>query len=446
MALPSFVSLPYQDPAAYFAPFAPRPYAIFLDSAQSDPEQGRYSFFSFDPTQTFHDPKTLWDDLNHALGAYEDIQPHPDLPPFQGGIMGYWGYELLHTLEKVPERPRDEMDIPDAGLGFYDWVAAFDHQQQKAWVISLKSADHAQSILEKIRNTSLPTHPHRTDYAPLTWQPDFTAQEYQDTVQRVIDYIMAGDIFQANLTQRFCAELPEGFDAYDFYDILRQHNPAYFAAFLRFPDFCLASSSPERFIRLQDQHIETRPIKGTRPRMSNPQADQAHAQDLLNSVKDTAENTMIVDLLRNDLSRVSTPESVEVPELCGLHSFTSVHHLISTVRAKLAPSYSAIDLLKATFPGGSITGAPKIRAMEIISELERCRRTAYCGAIGYLGIGGRLDTNITIRTAILKKQKAAVHVGGGIVADSDPVSEYQETLDKARALFQAFDMAKGPAQ
>jgi len=440
MTPPFSVPLPYADAAHYFAPFAQRPYAQFLDSAQFDERQGRYSYFSFDPIEQLSATPSFWDDLKAALTLYHHITPSPALPPFQGGLLGYFGYELLHGLESVSERPHDAMDIPDACLGLYDWVAAFDHMTQKAWVISLRSPDHAQSRLDEILTAQATPRSQPTALAPLQWHSDFTAHEYQHSVQRVIEYIHAGDIFQANLTQRFCTDLPNDFQPYDFYATLRRHNPAFFAAYLNFPDVTLASSSPERFIRLQDHHIETRPIKGTRARHQDKQDDQKAAQDLRTSLKDRAENIMIVDLLRNDLSRVSLPDSVVVEELCALYSFSSVHHLISTITATLKPDHSAVDLLKASFPGGSITGAPKIRAMEIISSLERCRRTAYCGAIGYLGIGDRMDTNIVIRTALFKQGRAAVQVGGGIVADSQPALEYQETLDKAQALFHAFDL------
>lgn len=257
-------------------------------------------------------------------------------------------------------------------------------------------------------------------------------------VQKVIDYIHAGDIFQANLTQRFTADLPKDFSPYGFYQNLRAINPALFAAYLNFDGFSIASSSPERFLKLDHKKAETRPIKGTRPRHTDPQCDQKNATDLAQSAKDRAENTMIVDLLRNDLSKVCTPHSVHVPELCAVHSFASVHHLVSTVTGELEEGQTALDLLAGCFPGGSITGAPKVRAMEIISELEACPRGPYCGAIGYIGFDGNMDTNIVIRTVVFKDNLAAAQVGGGIVADSDPLAEYNETLDKARALFDAF--------
>ncbi|MFZ1427679.1 MAG: aminodeoxychorismate synthase component I, partial [Geminicoccaceae bacterium] len=266
---------------------------------------------------------------------------------------------------------------------------------------------------------------------------NFTATGYEAAVQRVVDYILAGDIFQANLSQRFLAELPAGMDAWGLYRRLRRRNPAPFAAFLDFEGVQLASASPERFLELRGRQVETRPIKGTRPRGATPETDRQLGAELLASAKDRAENVMIVDLLRNDLSRVCRDHTVLTPELCVLESFATVHHLVSTVTGELRDGLDAVDLLRATFPGGSITGAPKIRAMEIIAELEPSARGPYCGSIGWLGFDGWMDTSITIRTFAIKGRRVAFQAGGGIVADSEPAAEYAETLDKARALIEA---------
>jgi para-aminobenzoate synthetase component I len=266
---------------------------------------------------------------------------------------------------------------------------------------------------------------------------DFTRPHYEAAVQRVIDYILAGDIFQANLAQRFSAELPEDLSPLDLYRRLRERNPVPFAAYLDFRDVVVASASPERFLKLQDGLVETRPIKGTRPRGLTPAEDGASARELLASEKDRAENVMIVDLLRNDLSRVCLDRTVLTPEICALESFATVHHLVSTVTGELKPDMGPVDLLRATFPGGSITGAPKIRAMEIIAELEPTRRGPYCGAIGYIGFDRTMDLNIAIRTYAIKGRTVTFQAGGGIVADSDPAAEYEETIAKARALIAA---------
>jgi len=272
---------------------------------------------------------------------------------------------------------------------------------------------------------------------------NFTRPKYEQAVKRVIEYILDGDIFQANIAMRFNVALPENFKRFDYYRRLRSINPAPFAAFFELGEFAIASSSPERFMRLAGNRIEARPIKGTRPRGINPAEDAALAKALCESEKDRAENIMIVDLLRNDLSRVCEDGSVDVPALCALESFASVHHLVSTVTGTLRPGLGAVDVLRAAFPGGSITGAPKIRAMQIISEIEPHARGAYCGAIGYIGFDGAMDMNIAIRTVVLEKQRAVFHAGGGIVADSVPASEYAECYDKARALLTALGVKPG---
>jgi para-aminobenzoate synthetase component 1 len=251
----------------------------------------------------------------------------------------------------------------------------------------------------------------------------------------VKDYILAGDIFEANISQRFSADLLDR--PFDLYRRLREINPATFSAYLAFDDTILASASPERFLKLTHGQVETRPIKGTRPRGKTAQEDQAFANELMKSEKDHAENVMIVDLLRNDLSRVCEDHSVQVPQLCGLESYPAVHHLVSVVTGKLTSKLTAVDLLRATFPGGSITGAPKIRAMEIIAEIEPTRRGPYCGSIGYIGFNGDMDTSIAIRTYAIKNNKVTFQAGGAVVVDSDPVDEYEETLTKARALKKA---------
>lgn len=266
---------------------------------------------------------------------------------------------------------------------------------------------------------------------------NFTADTYQDAVKKVIEYILEGDIFEANISQCFKTELPEGLSPFDLYRRLRAINPAPFAAFLMFEDVVLVSASPERFLQLSDKKIETRPIKGTRARGETVTEDERLKQDLVSSEKDRSENVMIVDLLRNDLSRVCRGHSVKVPQLCGLETYASVHHLVSVVTGELSEEKDAIDLLRASFPGGSITGAPKVRAMEIIAEVEALQRGPYCGSIGYIGFNGDMDTSIIIRTFAIKNRVVAFQAGGAVVADSDPLAEYKETLTKAKALHRA---------
>ena len=453
----------YLDPVAAFARVAAEPFALLFDSALQDPRHGRYAFVAADPFLTLvakdgeirlgercfrGDPFLA---LHDELARYRQ-RGHRNVPPFQGGAAGYFGYDLCHHLEKLPAPPPEngELAFPDMALGFYDVVAAFDLWQRRAWIIStgqtqtdngnraVRAAERAGVFRAKLENTASPRPPAAIGF-PVSWQSNFTRDAYQAGVAKIIDYIRAGDIFQANLSQRFRARLPEHFDSFALYQRLRAVNPAPFAAYLNFGDVVLASSSPERFLRVRGDMVETRPIKGTRPRGMTPAEDAALAEVLRESAKDRSENVMIVDLLRNDLSRVCRDHSVHVPELCVLESYATVHHLVSTVTGRLRPGMTAVDLLRAAFPGGSITGAPKVRAMEIIAELEPTRRGPYCGCIGYIGFDGAMDTNIAIRTLAFKNQTAVFQAGGGIVADSDPALEYEETLDKAKALFACFE-------
>lgn len=450
-------AIDYGDPFAAFRRFADLPGAVFLDSARTDSPLGRYSFVAADPFLILEsrdgtiiadgrrwvgDPFTA---LADQLARFR-IEPRPGLPPFQGGAAGWFTYDLGRHLERLPIQPVDDQPIADLMLGFYDLVLAFDHQARAAWIVAsgLPESDPAARAaraerridwaLERLASEPPPLPPPAVLPKP---QPDISRETMIDMVRRTIDYIYAGDIYQANITQRFRAALPEGFDPLPVYDRLRRGNAAPFAAFLRFGETAILSASPERFLRLSQGRVETRPIKGTRPRGRTPEEDRALAEQLGSSEKDRAENLMIVDLLRNDLSRVCKPHSVEVPSLFAVESYATVHHLVSTVTGVLQDGRGPVDLLRATFPGGSITGAPKIRAMEIIAELERNRRGVYCGSIGYVGFDGTMDTSIVIRTIVCAHGMATFQVGGGIVADSDPAAEYQETLDKGRALIAA---------
>ena len=368
--------------------------------------------------------------------------------PFQTGVVGYLGYDLAHHLERLPHPAVDDLAFPDLAAGFYDAILAFDHGERRAWILSSgwpeanpvasmhRRKARADLLAARVGRAREPDpEPEAASEAGL--RSNFTAGGYEAAVQRVVDYILAGDIFQANLSQRFQAELPDGLDAWRLYRRLRRRNPAPFAAYLDLGEVQIASASPERFLELRGRQVETRPIKGTRPRGATPEADRRLGAELLASAKDRAENVMIVDLLRNDLSRVCRDHTVLTPELCVLESFATVHHLVSTVTGELRDGLDAVDLLRATFPGGSITGAPKIRAMEIIAELEPSARGPYCGSIGWLGFDGWMDTSITIRTFAIKGRRVAFQAGGGIVADSEPAAEYAETLDKARALIEA---------
>jgi len=481
------------DPVETVTRFLDLSYLLFLDSGSgiAGPGElqqlGRYSFLTADPARVICSKgrrtrllvEGQWVSVpGDALGVARDLlapfgaEPLAGMPPFQGGVAGYVGYGYGSVLERLPAHRFDDLAIPDVVLGLYDWVIAWDHQSGEAWVVSTgmpaagaarprrarERLEMVKARLERPPGTRGPAANGRgaREPAPATGRsapsypvPDvdgaerlglrstFTHRGYLDGVARVREYIVAGDIFQANLSQRLHAPLRDR--PFDLYRRLRRRNPAPFAAFLDFADLSVLSASPERFLRLAGPggEVETRPIKGTRPRGLGPMHDAVLGRALSESDKDRAENVMIVDLLRNDLSRVCRPGSVRVPELLALEHHPTVHHLVSTVVGRLEEGSDAIDLLRAAFPGGSITGAPKVRAMEIIAELEPTQRGVYCGAIGYLSPTGAMDTSIVIRTYLTLRGQVYFQAGGGIVADSDPELEYRETLDKASALIGA---------
>jgi para-aminobenzoate synthetase component 1 len=463
------------DPVDVVERFLDLPYVLYLDNAAGT----GFSFLAADPAIVVRSKGAVTEILQRgtwrrvegdALGVVREmlkdarIDPVPGLPPFQGGVAGYIGYDYGAVLERLPPTRYDDLALPDVTLGFYDWVIAWDHRLGSAWVVSLglpacgperehrarermemvaarvgRSAGNrgTQGGTQRHPETSAPSYPVTSTDAAMAigLRSTFTHRGYLDAVAKVREYIVAGDIFQANLSQRFQAPLRE--PPFELYRRLRRRNPAPFAAYLGFDEVTVLSASPERFLRLDhDLRVETRPIKGTRPRGLVPMHDAALGRALAESEKDRAENVMIVDLLRNDLSRVCRPGTVRVPELFALEQYPTVHHLVSTVVGELEPSADAVDLVRAAFPGGSITGAPKVRAMEIIAELEPTRRGVYCGSIGYISASGAMDTSIVIRTFAAIGGELYFQAGGGIVADSDPELEYRETLDKARALIE----------
>lgn len=428
---------------------------VFLDSSKFDASLGRYSYIAVDPIHVIKSKNNIItvDDKPCSGNPFEIIKQTLDiystktldeLPPFQGGAVGYFAYDLLHHLESIPRAPSDPLNVPDLVLGIYDCVMAFDHLKKQCWILSHGFPEKNKTIRQNLAREKVEAlyqkailsepQPNQNWSNDSPIESNFSKQDYCAAIQKTIEYIYAGDIFQANITQCFHGRLPPNISYNDLYLALRQQNPAPFSAYLNFSDVCVASASPERFIRLQDGNVETRPIKGTRPRGKNSKEDTQLAEALLASEKDRAENTMIVDLMRNDLSRVCDADSVEVTQLCGLESYETVHHLVSAVEGKLIDGNDAIDLLQATFPPGSITGAPKVRAMEIISELETVARGVYCGSVGFIGFDGNMDTSVVIRTYILKDRDVYFQAGGGIVADSLPTEEYAESLVKARAL------------
>ena len=462
--VPIVEELPWRAPHELFHAFAGEPFALFLDSASAAPgkdatRHGRWSYIALDPFDTISLRATPGTDavsmVKAKLAALPETQGAPHLPPFIGGAAGFFGYGLARTLERLPdEEPPlaiDDQKLPDMALGFYDLVLAFDMTGERLLLITTglpeanaekrmaRAMARARTLRDRLENMPACPAPQAASPAPL--RTNFTRTGYETAVQRVIDYIHAGDIFQANLSQRFETRLGNGDTSWDLYRRLRTASPAPFACYFNFGEGEIVSSSPERFLRVENGKVETQPIKGTRPRGHTPEEDKRLADELLASEKDRAENVMIVDLLRNDISRVCKDHSVIVEKLCALESFSNVHHLVSTIRGELREGANAADLLAACFPGGSITGAPKVHAMEIIAELEPTTRGPYCGAIGWLGADGAMDSSIAIRTMTVKESRVTFQAGGGIVADSDPHQEYLETLAKARAMASALGLS-----
>lgn len=346
--------------------------------------------------------------------------------PFIGGALGLFGYDLGRRFERLPVQAAADIAVPDMAVGIYDWAllrnVATGDWQLVHWGDEAGLANRL-AWLEQQQAKPAPSFALQG-----SWQSNMSRAEYGEKFARIQEYLAAGDCYQINLTQRFSA--PYQGDEWQAYCLLATANKAPFSAFIRLPESALLSLSPERFLLLDGRHIETKPIKGTRPRHPDPATDRQVARELAQADKDRSENLMIVDLLRNDIGRVSQPGSVSVPHLFAVESFPAVHHLVSTIHGELDARWQGVDLLRACFPGGSITGAPKIRAMEIIEELEPQRRNAYCGSIGYLSQHGRMDTSICIRTLIAEAGRLHCWAGGGIIADSDADSEYQETYDK----------------
>lgn len=346
--------------------------------------------------------------------------------PFIGGALGLFGYDLGRRFERLPVQAAADIAVPDMAVGIYDW-ALLRNVATGDWQL-VHWGDEAGLAKRLAWLEQQQTKPAPAFALQGSWQSNMSRAEYGEKFARIQAYLAAGDCYQINLTQRFSA--PYQGDEWQAYCLLATANKAPFSAFIRLPDSALLSLSPERFLLLDGRHIETKPIKGTRPRHPDPATDRQVARELAQADKDRSENLMIVDLLRNDIGRVSRPGSVSVPHLFAVESFPAVHHLVSTIHGELDARWQGVDLLRACFPGGSITGAPKIRAMEIIEELEPQRRNAYCGSIGYLSQHGRMDTSICIRTLIAEAGRLHCWAGGGIIADSDADSEYQETYDK----------------
>ena len=432
--------LPYHaNPAHYFAAIRHAPGAVLLDSGRPAAERGRYDLLSAWPledltVQPEESGRAFLQRLRDALKQLGNatLPAHCELP-FAGGLMGYLSYDFGRRLEHLPANSQDDLQLPDARLGLYAWALISDHQAATSQLVFHPSlpADERERLIELFAQPAQARSTVFSLKAPM--QPDISAEQYQQALDNIQHYIQSGDCYQVNYTQRFSAPC-EG-DAWVAYCALRAACPTPFSGFMSLPeDNAIVSLSPERFVRVSHNQVETRPIKGTRPRGDNSAEDAANAAELLASPKDRAENLMIVDLLRNDLGRTCRTGSVRVPELFTLESYPNVHHLVSSVTGELATGKDALDLIGDSFPGGSITGAPKIRAMQIIDELEPTRRSLYCGSLLYLDVRGEMDSSIAIRSLLIKDGHVSCWGGGGIVADSDWQDEYQESITKVKVL------------
>ncbi len=445
----------HHDSARLFARIAHQPWAVFLDSGQPGSQYGRYDILVADPFITFvsSESQTEVSERGHTYVSAVDpfellkqaMQPYvaaQDNLPFTGGAVGYFGYDLARRLEKMPSIAFNSDAIPPMQVGIYDWAVVVDHRNKTCSLVSngfdaktRENWDALCALFDVPINDAKADLEHFSITSPVKTNMDKSA--YAHAFNAIQNYIHEGDCYQVNLAQRFSADAAG--DGWLAYQKLREISPAPFMAYMNFDRMQVLSGSPERFLQVVNGYVETRPIKGTRPRADDAVLDAEYAADLQSSLKDRAENLMIVDLLRNDIGKSCETGSVKADKLFQLQSFANVHHLVSIVSGKLQVEKTAIDLLRGCFPGGSITGAPKLRAMEIIEELEPHRRGVYCGAIGYIGFDGNMDSNIAIRTAVYmdnenNKGEISFYAGGGIVADSDLEKEYSETLDKASSM------------
>ena len=459
------VSLPYSaDSTRWLLALRHLPYALWLDSGHPGSQYGRFDILSAAP-QTLLETRGQLTRIRHpgrpeASDEYSQEDPfallarylpsiqatHPELP-FVGGALGYWGYDLGRRLETLPAIAAADIDLPELCVGIYPWAIVQDHQQQQAWLVQNLALGGAYNFLEieqlcarELQNTRFHEPQQLLKSEEISFKINkfegkVDVEKYASALTKIQAYIRAGDCYQVNYAQRFSAAYRG--DPLQAYLALRTALPSPFSAYMALEKGAILSLSPERFIQVRGGDVETKPIKGTIKRGATPEEDAANAQWLANSPKNRAENVMIVDLLRNDLSKHCI--RVQVPKLCELQTFANVHHLVSTVSAQLKPGATALDVLRDSFPGGSITGAPKIRAMEIIEELEPTRRTLYCGSLGYLSADGQMDTNIAIRTLVCDGEQIHCWGGGGIVADSETEQEYKESIAKVKVLMDTLE-------
>ncbi len=467
---PLYREIPYNLPSKIYPAFADRESFIF-ESIKGPEKIARFSFIGFEPIMRIRVKNGIVEvisegkisvsqcrplkRLKEVLDIYRQA-PIEFLPPFQGGLAGLFSYDFVHYLERLPRTAKDDLHLPDADLFLVDRLIAFDHLLKKAWVIvcpGLREAGsapavafdeaefHLNRICRRIETSPCSTESFKEGNKKIEIIHEMTKETYMDMVKRAKGYIAAGDIFQANLSQRVSAYINDA-NPWDIYSALSFINPSPFAGFMNLGDYYIVSSSPERLVRVKDEIIETRPIAGTRPRGRDHNEDEVMRDELLLNEKERAEHIMLIDLERNDLGKVSDYGSVEVDELMITEVYSHVIHIVSNIKAILANNKTPIDVIRAVFPGGTITGVPKVRCMEIIDELEPVQRGPYTGSMGYIGFSGNMDLNIIIRTFVIKNNRAYVQAGAGIVADSDPEREYLETLKKAEALIRTLEMVR----
>ncbi len=445
------------------------PYAFLLESVEGEEKIARYSFVGVRPRYVWKSrgrrfekitgKKVVGGRMNDPLQEIEKLlrgyhfTPSPDLPRFQGGLVGYLSYDVVRFCERIPDKNPDSWGLPEVYLMLADQMIVFDHAQHKirvvanAFIEGVSPAEAYQEAVEKVKKLILllrkplkSTTVRARRAMPLPkWRSNVTRKEFERIVLKTKEYIKAGDIFQGVLSQRF--ETKISVEPFQIYRALRSINPSPYMFYLKLGEVTLAGSSPEILVRCEEGTVEVRPIAGTRHRGKNETEDKTLQEELLNDPKDRAEHIMLVDLGRNDVGRVCVKGSVTVPEFMTIEKYSHVMHIVSDVMGKLLPGKNAIDVIRATFPAGTVSGAPKIRAMEIIDELENIRRGPYAGAVGYFSFSGNLDSCITIRTIVIRGDKAFVQAGAGIVADSDPAKEYQETINKAKGMMKAVEMA-----
>ncbi|MFO7819417.1 MAG: anthranilate synthase component I [Halanaerobacter sp.] len=463
------LSADLETPVSAFMKLGDNDYSYLLESVEQGQQVGRYSFIGIDyhgivrckdnqlqiedKEENLIDSKETAnpvDDLEEILDEYQAVEIE-DLPMFYGGAVGYLGYDVVQYFEDIPQTSKDDLEVPEMLFVLSDTVLIFDHLHHNMKVVTNvkvgddPAADYQagikkiEAVIERLETAQISAT--QEEEKELTAQSNMTKEEFMSSIEKIKDYIEAGDIFQTVFSQRL--EVPIESDSFSIYRELRRLNPSPYMYYLNFGDFNLVGSSPELLVRVEDDEVETRPIAGTRKRGSNKAEDKELAQDLLDDEKERAEHTMLVDLGRNDIGRVSEYGTVDVTELMEVEYYSHVMHLVSNVIGELSSDDDIYSALEACFPAGTVSGAPKIRAMEIIDELEPTRRGPYAGSIGYFSYSGNLDSCITIRTILTKDSKAYVQAGAGIVADSDPESEYEETLNKASALLEAVRLAEG---